>query len=67
MYSYSSVRVGVAGATGYAGQELVRFLARHPGADLRLAMGSSATSAPRRTRWRIVGTDDRSVAMMVKS
>ena len=47
MHSYSSVRVGVAGATGYAGQELVRFLARHPGADLRLAMGSSATSAAR--------------------
>jgi N-acetyl-gamma-glutamyl-phosphate reductase len=47
MHSYSPVRVGVAGATGYAGQELVRFLARHPGADLRLAMGSSATSAPR--------------------
>ncbi len=47
MHSYSSVRVGVAGATGYAGQELVRFLARHPGAELRLAMGSSATSAAR--------------------
>lgn len=37
----------MAGATGYAGQELVRFLARHAGADLRLAMGSSATSAAR--------------------
>ncbi len=47
MHSYSSVRVGVAGATGYAGQELVRFLARHPGAELRLAMGSTATSAAR--------------------
>lgn len=47
MHSYSSVRVGVAGATGFAGQELVRFLARHPGAELRLAMGSSATSAAR--------------------
>ena len=47
MHSYSSCRVGVAGATGYAGQELVRVLARHPGADLRVAMGSSAESAPR--------------------
>lgn len=47
MNKYSTVRVGVAGATGYAGVELLRRLARHPGADLRLAMGSS-TSEPRR-------------------
>ena len=32
----------MAGATGYAGQELVRLLARHPAADLRLAMASGA-------------------------
>jgi N-acetyl-gamma-glutamyl-phosphate reductase len=32
--------VGVAGATGYSGQELVRLLARHPHVDLRTAMGS---------------------------
>lgn len=43
MNSYSVPRVGVAGATGYAGQELVRLLARHPAADLRLAMASGAT------------------------
>ena len=47
MHSYSAPRVGVAGATGYAGQELVRLLARHPGADLRLAMASSAAGAGR--------------------
>jgi N-acetyl-gamma-glutamyl-phosphate reductase len=47
MNTYSRVRVGVAGATGYAGLELVRRLVRHPGADLRLAMGSGA-SEPRR-------------------
>lgn len=41
MNIYSQVRVGVAGATGYAGLELLKRLARHPGADLRLAMGSS--------------------------
>ena len=35
------VAVGVAGATGYAGQELVRLLARHPRVELRVAMGSS--------------------------
>jgi len=39
--------VAVAGATGYAGQELVRLLARHPAASLALAMSSGATSAPR--------------------
>jgi len=47
MHSYSTPRVGVAGATGYAGQELVRLLARHPGADLRLAMASTAAGAGR--------------------
>jgi N-acetyl-gamma-glutamyl-phosphate reductase len=48
MHSYSSpVRVGVAGATGYAGQELVALLARHPHVDIRAAMSSSAGSAAR--------------------
>jgi N-acetyl-gamma-glutamyl-phosphate reductase len=37
----------VAGATGYAGQELVRLLARHPAVTLTDAMSSGATSAPR--------------------
>jgi N-acetyl-gamma-glutamyl-phosphate reductase len=41
------VRVGVAGATGYAGQELVRLLARHPRARLACAMASSASSPQR--------------------
>jgi N-acetyl-gamma-glutamyl-phosphate reductase len=41
-------RVAVVGATGYAGQELVRILARHPGATLTLATASQSTSTPRR-------------------
>ena len=41
-------RVAVIGATGYAGQELVRILARHPAVQLTLATGSQATSTPRR-------------------
>ena len=40
-------RVAVAGATGYAGQELVRLLARHPAVALTDAMSSGASSAPR--------------------
>ena len=40
------IRVAVAGATGYAGQELVRLLARHPFAQLAAAT-SSSTAAPR--------------------
>ena len=40
-------RVAIAGATGYAGQELVRLLARHPAATLAVAMSSAASSAPR--------------------
>ena len=47
MHKYSSVRVGVAGATGYAGLELLRRLARHPHADVRFAMASSASEAKR--------------------
>jgi N-acetyl-gamma-glutamyl-phosphate reductase len=42
------ITVGVAGATGYAGQELVRLLARHPHVRVTAAMGSSAAS-PHRT------------------
>ena len=47
MHKYSSVRVGVAGATGYAGMELLKRLARHPHADVRFAMGSSGSEARR--------------------
>ena len=48
MHSYSSkVRVGVAGATGYAGQELVALLARHPNVELETAMSSRPDSAAR--------------------
>ena len=47
MNNYSSIRVGIAGATGYSGVELLRRLAGHPGADVRLAMGSGASEAKR--------------------
>jgi N-acetyl-gamma-glutamyl-phosphate reductase len=40
-------RVAIAGATGYAGQELVRLLARHPAVVLTAAMSSAANSTPR--------------------
>jgi len=40
MNSYSQIRVGVAGATGYSGVELLRLLSRHPGARIVAAMGS---------------------------
>jgi N-acetyl-gamma-glutamyl-phosphate reductase len=40
-------RVAIAGATGYAGQELVRILARHPSVTLTTAMSSGTTSTPR--------------------
>ena len=41
-------RVAVVGATGYAGQELVRILARHPNAELTIATASQANSTPRK-------------------
>ena len=45
--SAGRTRVAVAGATGYAGQELVRLLARHPEATLTVAMSSGAGSPTR--------------------
>src|SRR5262245_18803311 len=47
MNTYPSIRVGIAGATGYAGQELVSLLARHPQVRLEAAMSSSPDSAAR--------------------
>lgn len=41
------VRVAIAGATGFAGQELIRLLARHPYVTVTAATGSQATSLPR--------------------
>lgn len=46
-YSPERVRVGVAGATGFAGQELMAILARHPNVNLVAGMSSSADSAAR--------------------
>src|SRR5262245_31485278 len=43
-----AVRVAVAGATGYTGQELIRLLARHPSARLTAAMSSGSTASARR-------------------
>ena len=43
----SPIRVAVAGATGFAGQELIRLLARHPHVTIAAATGSQATSTPR--------------------
>src|SRR5215213_6681924 len=42
------VRVAIAGATGFAGQELIRLLARHPHVTITAATGSQSTSTPRR-------------------
>ena len=44
----SLIRVAVAGASGFAGQELIRLLARHPNVTITAATGSQATSTPRR-------------------
>jgi N-acetyl-gamma-glutamyl-phosphate reductase len=40
--------VAIVGATGYAGQELVRILARHPHVRLAAALGSASMEAPRK-------------------
>ena len=48
MHSYPrTIRVGVAGATGYAGQELLALLSRHPNVQITAGMSSSADSAAR--------------------
>jgi N-acetyl-gamma-glutamyl-phosphate reductase len=43
----TQVTVGVGGATGYAGQELVRLLARHPQVHLTAAMASRKSNGAR--------------------
>ena len=48
MNSYAgTVRVGIAGATGYSGVELLRLLTRHPVARVAVAMGGPG-SEPKR-------------------
>jgi N-acetyl-gamma-glutamyl-phosphate reductase len=42
-----AVRVGIAGATGFTGQELLRLLSRHPGVRITVATSSGATTARR--------------------
>ena len=50
------IRVAVAGASGFAGQELIRLLARHPNVTITAATGSQASSTPRRLPARRFGT-----------
>lgn len=45
MNTYASARVSVAGATGYAGRELLRLLARHPHVSVTAAMASGGVPA----------------------
>jgi N-acetyl-gamma-glutamyl-phosphate reductase len=45
MTEHGTLTVGVAGATGYSGQELVRLLARHPHVRLTTAMASAKGGA----------------------
>src|SRR5690242_17328547 len=47
MDTNGALTVGVAGATGYSGQELVRLLARHPQVRLTTAMGSQKADGAR--------------------
>ncbi len=47
-HHHAPVRIGIAGATGFTGQELLRLLARHPGVNIATATSSSAASAARR-------------------
>lgn len=42
MNNYASVPVGVFGASGYVGQELLRLLSRHPGASVAFATAEAA-------------------------
>src|SRR5213595_3351668 len=42
MNNHTSVPVGVLGASGYVGQELLRLLARHPGASVVFAAAAAA-------------------------
>ena len=42
MNNHASVPVGVLGASGYVGQELMRLLSRHPGASVAFATAESA-------------------------
>lgn len=44
--SQAKYRVGVFGASGYAGQDLVEILARHPNVDLVFATGSTFAGEP---------------------
>jgi N-acetyl-gamma-glutamyl-phosphate reductase len=46
-YVPAPIRAAVAGATGYAGQELLRLLSRHPGVHLTAAMSSGDSGARR--------------------
>ena len=58
MNNYASVPVGVLGASGYAGRELLALLNRHPGASV--AFATAETGARKKSRG---GSTTRTVAI----
>ena len=42
----SKIKVGIVGASGYAGEELVRLLSRHPNAELSCVCSRSLAGTP---------------------
>ena len=42
----NKLRIGILGASGYTGAELLRLLARHPGVDLRLLTADRQAGRP---------------------
>ncbi len=44
--STNKIRLGILGASGYTGGELMRLLAHHPGADMRFLTGDRAAGKP---------------------
>jgi N-acetyl-gamma-glutamyl-phosphate reductase len=47
----NSIRVGVVGATGYTGAELLRLLLRHPDVDLRVVTSRADAGVPLSESW----------------
>ncbi|PYO62423.1 MAG: N-acetyl-gamma-glutamyl-phosphate reductase [Gemmatimonadetes bacterium] len=61
MHNHARVPVGVLGASGYVGQELLRLLAGHPGASVAFATAETAAGETVEGQ-RLIKTDDAQVA-----
>ena len=67
MATANKLRIGILGASGYTGAELLRLLVRHPGVDIRLLTADRQAGRPLAEIFPHLGTLDLPVPVKLET